>query len=77
MDHSVPDSYMKGFVPYAFAAFLIGLVGGLTTVLGPAFMQDMNLPYNNTTWTALFLAVSSAVCAPILGKLSDIFGRRL
>lgn len=76
MDHSIPDSYMKGFVPYAFAAFLIGLVGGLTTVLGPAFMQDMNLPYNNTTWTALSLAVSSAVCAPILGKLSDILGRR-
>ena len=76
MNNSVPDSYMKGFIPYALAAFLIGLVGGLTTVLGPAFMQDMNLPYKNTTWTALSLAISSAVCAPILGKLSDILGRR-
>ncbi len=76
MDNSMPDSYIKGFIPYAFAAFLIGLVGGLTTVLGPAFVQDINLPYNNTTWTALSLAVSSAVCAPILGKFSDILGRR-
>ena len=75
MDNSISDSYIKGFIPYAFAAFLIGLVGGLTTVLGPAFVQDMNLPYNNTTWTALSLAVSSAVCAPVLGKISDILGR--
>ncbi len=76
MDTNQPVSYMKGFFPYAFAAFLVGLVGGLTTVLGPAFMQDKNLPYNNTTWTALALAMSSAVCAPILGKLSDVLGRR-
>lgn len=76
MKHSQPVSYMKGFIPYAFAAFLIGLIGGLTTVLSPAFVQDMNLAYNNTTWTALALSMSSAVCAPILGKLSDVLGRR-
>lgn len=70
------QSYLKGFIPYALAAFLIGLVGGLTTILGPAFMQDLNLPYNNTTWTALALSTASAVGAPILGKLSDLFGRR-
>lgn len=77
MEHSIDHSYMKGFVPYALSTFLIGLVGGLTTVLGPAFVQDMNLPYNNTTWTALSLAISSCVCAPILGNLSDILGRRI
>ena len=76
MDQVQSNSYMKGFLPYAFAAFLVGIVGGLTTVLGPAFVQDMNLPYNNTTWTALALATSSAVGAPILGKLSDVLGRR-
>lgn len=69
-------NYMKGFLPYAFAAFLIGLAGGLSTMLGPAFMLDMNLAYNNTTWTALSQAISTAACAPILGKLGDIFGRR-
>ena len=76
MNNSQSVSHMKGFIPYAFAAFLIGLVGGLTTVLGPAFVKDMNLAYNNTTWTALSLSISSAVCAPILGKFSDVLGRR-
>ena len=69
-------TYKKGFVPYGLAAFLIGIVGGFSTVLGPAFVQDMGLPYNNTTWTALSQAVSTAACAPILGKLGDVLGRR-
>ncbi len=76
MDYSKEANYMKGFLPYALAAFLVGIVGGLSTVLGPAFMLDMNLAYNNTTWTALAQAISTAACAPILGKLGDIFGRR-
>ena len=76
MDYSKETNYMKGFLPYALAAFLVGIVGGLSTVLGPAFMLDMNLAYNNTTWTALAQAISTAACAPILGKLADIFGRR-
>ena len=75
-NNTFKTSYMKRFIPYALAAFLIGLVGGLTTVMGPAFVHDINLDYNNTTWTALALAVSSAVASPILGKLSDMFGRR-
>ena len=76
MRNSMENNYMKGFLPYAFAAFLVGFVGGLSTVLGPAFVQDMNLSYNNTTWIALAQAISTAACAPILGKLSDIFGRK-
>lgn len=76
MTNTLNTSYKKGFLPYALAAFLIGLIGGLSTVLGPAFMLDMNLAYTNTTWTALSQAISTAACAPILGKLVDIFGRR-
>lgn len=76
MQNLKENNYKKGFLPYALAAFLVGIVGGLSTVLGPAFMLDMNLPYNNTTWSALAQAISTAACAPILGKLSDIFGRR-
>lgn len=76
MNQEKSISYMKGFLPYGLAAFLIGIIGGLSTVLGPSFVQDMNLPYNNTTWTALSQAISTASCAPILGKLGDIFGRR-
>ncbi len=69
-------NYITGFVPYGFAAFLVGIVGGFTTVLGPAFVSDLSLDYNNTTWTALALAVSSAVFAPVLGKTADVIGRR-
>lgn len=69
-------NYMSGFLPYALAAFLVGIVGGFTTVLGPAFVRDIGIAYNNTTWTALALAMSSAACAPILGKLGDVVGRR-
>ena len=69
-------AYRRGFVPYALAALLIGLVGGFSTVLGPAFVQDLGIAYNNTTWTALAQAMSTAACAPILGKVGDVIGRR-
>ncbi len=74
MEHS--REYRKGFIPYGLAAFLIGIVGGFSTVLGPAFVQDMGIAYNNTTWTALAQAMSTAACAPILGKVGDVIGRK-
>lgn len=70
------DDYKKGFLPYGLAAFLIGIVGGFSTVLGPAFVQDLGISYNNTTWTALAQAMSTAACAPILGKIGDVIGRK-
>ena len=76
MAYDHPTTYLRGFVPYASAAFLIGIAGGFSTVLGPAFVQDLGLAYNNTTWTALAQAMSTAACAPILGKLGDVLGRR-
>lgn len=69
-------SYKQGFIPYALAALLIGLVGGFSTVLGPAFVKDIGIAYHNTTWTALAQAMSTAACAPILGKVGDVIGRR-
>ena len=74
MERSI--SYQRRFIPYALAALLIGLVGGFSTVLGPAFVQDIGIAYNNTTWTALAQAMSTAACAPILGKVGDVIGRR-
>ena len=70
------SAYKKGFIPFASAAFLIGIVGGFSTVLGPAFVQDIGISYNNTTWTALAQAMSTAACAPILGKVGDVIGRK-
>ena len=69
-------AYKIRFIPYALAALLIGLVGGFSTVLGPAFVQDIGIAYQNTTWTALAQAMSTAACAPILGKVGDVIGRR-
>lgn len=69
-------NYKKGFIPFAVAALLVGLIGGFTAVLGPAFVEDIGINYNNTTWITLALAMSSAACAPILGKLVDVMGRR-
>ncbi len=68
--------YLRGFIPYAVSAFLIGIVGGFAAVLGPAFVQDIGIDYSNTTWTALAQTVSTAAWAPILGKLADAIGRR-
>ena len=69
-------NYMSGFIPFALAAFLVGIVGGFTTVLGPAVVKSLNLDYSNTTWTALAMAVSTATGAPVLGKLGDVIGRK-
>lgn len=71
------NGYIRGFLPYGAAALLVGLIGGFAAVLGPAVVQDLNLNYNNTTWTALATAISSAAFAPILGKLADALGRRV
>lgn len=75
MEKNVRRSYMGGFFPYALASFLVGLIGGFTTLLGTSFVKDLGLPYNNTTWTTLAMSVSSAAFAPVLGKLGDIIGR--
>lgn len=76
MEKLFQKPHIKGFVPYALAAFLVGLVGGFTSLFSPAFVEELNLPYNNTTWTALAMAMSSAAFAPVLGKLGDVAGRR-
>ena len=77
MENIFHKPHIKGFTPYALAAFLVGLVGGFTSLFSPAFIEEMNLPYNNTTWTALAMAMSAAAFAPVLGKLGDMIGRRI
>ncbi len=68
--------HMKVFAPYALAALLVSLVGGFTVMLGPAFVQAMGLDDASVTWTALAQAISTAACAPILGRIADALGRR-
>ena len=77
MENIFQKPHIKEFIPYALAAFLVGLVGGFTSLFSPAFVEELNLPYNNTTWTALAMAMSTAAFAPVLGKLGDLIGRRI
>lgn len=77
MENIFQKPHIKGFTSYALAAFLVGLVGGFTSLFSPAFVEELNLPYNNTTWTALAMAMSAAAFAPVLGKLGDMIGRRI
>ena len=77
MEKLFQKPHIKGFTTYALAAFLVGLVGGFTSLFSPAFVEELNLPYNNTTWTALAMAMSAAAFAPVLGKLGDMIGRRI
>ena len=77
MENIFEKPHIKGFIPYALAAFLVGLVGGFTSLFSPAFVEELNLPYNNTTWTALAMAMSTAAFSPVLGKLGDIIGRKI
>ena len=76
MDKTDKPKYLLGFFPYGLAAFLVGIVGGFTTVLGPAFVNELGIDYNNTAWPALAMSISAATFAPILGRLGDIISRR-
>ena len=53
MSNRSNTSYQKGFLPYALAAFLIGLIGGLSTVLGPAFFKPASV--RPILWTLISL----------------------
>ena len=43
MEKIFKKPYIKGFIPYALAAFLVGIVGGFVTVFSPAFVEDLNV----------------------------------
>lgn len=66
----------KGFLPLAIAIFVTCFGAGVFIPVPVQMVSVFNRPYADTTWTALFYPMGAAACAPILGKLSDIFGRR-
>ena len=59
---------------------LIGLVivYGETMIIPaiPDFIQDFNIPYNTTSWILTAYLIAGAVSTPIVGKLSDIYGKK-
>ncbi len=68
--------YQKGFIPYAIAAAVLSLCGGLTAAVPSNIVADWKLAESSVTWLALAYSLGAATMAPILGKLVDILGRR-
>ncbi len=76
MDATVNKNYMKGFVPFAVAAALVSLAGGFTASIPNNIVSAWGLDSSWATWITLAMSMGMAACAPVLGKLGDIFGRR-
>lgn len=68
--------YMKGFIPFAIAGGVLSLCGGFTASVPPTIANSWGLGGDGTTWITLAYALSVVGMAPIMGKLSDLFGRR-
>lgn len=68
--------YVKGFIPFAIAGAVLSLCGGFTASVPSTIATLWNRGGDVTTWITLAYAVSFVGMAPIMGKLSDLFGRR-
>jgi MFS family permease len=59
---------------------LIGLIiiYGETMIIPaiPDLVKDFNIPYNTTSWVLTAYLIAGAVATPIVGKLSDIYGKK-
>ncbi len=42
----------------------------------PAFIRDFDMPYNTSSWILSSYMIAGAVATPIVGKLSDVYGRK-
>lgn len=69
-------THWKGFVPYALAAAVLSLCGGLTAAVPATLVADWGLDSGSTTWVTMAYSLGAAALAPIMGKLGDVLGRR-
>ena len=68
-------NYMKGFVPYAVAAAILSLCGGITASVPTAISTAWNADASRTGITLAY-SLAAAAMAPIMGKLGGAIGRR-
>lgn len=68
--------YWKGFLPFAIAAAVLSLCGGLTAAVPANVVVDWQLSETTVTWLAMAYSLGAATLAPVMGKLADILGRR-
>ena len=77
---SYPDKIPKDAWITLTILSLIGLiiVYGETMIIPaiPDLVKDFNIPYNTTAWILTAYLIAGAVATPIVGKLSDIYGKK-
>ena len=75
MEHQT-FNYRKGFLPYAVAAAVLSLCGGLTAAVPSNIVADWSLKETSVTWFAMAYSLGTATLAPVMGKLADLMGHR-
>ena len=69
--------YKRGFIPYAVAAAVLSLCGGLTAAVPSNIVAAWGMEEAMVTWFAMAYSLGAAAFAPVMGKLADILGRRM
>lgn len=69
------DGYMKRFIPFAIAAAVLSLCGGFTSAVPANIVAEWDTA-SMVTFITLAYSLGAAALAPIMGKLSDVLGRR-
>jgi MFS family permease len=81
---STTASYQEKISIDAWVTLVILSLIGLVIIYGetmiipaiPDLIQDFNIPYNTTSWILTAYLIAGAVSTPIVGKLSDIYGKK-
>lgn len=75
METKTNNGYLKGFIPFAIAAAVLSLCGGFTSAVPANIVAQWNMA-EMVTFITLAYSLGAAALAPIMGKLSDVLGRR-
>ncbi|HET9806126.1 MAG TPA: MFS transporter [Nitrososphaeraceae archaeon] len=83
-EKSITTSYQDKISNDAWITLAILSLIGLVIVYGetmiipaiPDLIQDFNIPYNTTAWILTAYLIAGAVSTPLVGKLSDIYGKK-
>jgi len=83
-EKSITTSYLDKISKDAWITLAILSLIGLVIVYGetmiipaiPDLIQDFNIPYNTTAWILTAYLIAGAVSTPLVGKLSDIYGKK-
>ncbi|HEU5120244.1 MAG TPA: MFS transporter [Candidatus Nitrosocosmicus sp.] len=76
---SSKNSYQDSWVALTILSSLALITMYGETMLIPALpflIDDFNIPYNTSSWILTAYLIAGAVMTPIVGKLSDIYGKK-